>query len=189
MKTKTCTKCKETKQVSEFHKDKNRKDGLRPYCKECVRRYHHRHYEANKEKIAEKTRKYQEANKEKIAESKHRYYEANKEKINERISRWREANKEKVAEINRRRYEANKSQSNRQSNKHSRKLNNLSLELAHRQGQPWEDWEDEFVMADNGLTIYQKAVKLGRSRSSVHNKQFRLREKARNELTPDTVRV
>lgn len=34
-KTKKCNKCKEVKNISEFHKDKNRFDGLMRYCKVC----------------------------------------------------------------------------------------------------------------------------------------------------------
>ena len=33
---KTCIKCKETKELSCFTKDKNRADGLYVYCKECT---------------------------------------------------------------------------------------------------------------------------------------------------------
>lgn len=35
---KKCTKCKKTKDVSDFHKDKNRKDGYNHYCKSCVKK-------------------------------------------------------------------------------------------------------------------------------------------------------
>jgi 5-methylcytosine-specific restriction endonuclease McrA len=38
MKTKTCPNCNQTKSVTEFGKDKHRKDGLYPYCKECKNR-------------------------------------------------------------------------------------------------------------------------------------------------------
>lgn len=33
---KTCGKCKQDKELSEFHKDNTRKDKLHPYCKECL---------------------------------------------------------------------------------------------------------------------------------------------------------
>lgn len=36
---KKCTKCGETKELSEFHNDLKQKDGLRSWCKECVRAY------------------------------------------------------------------------------------------------------------------------------------------------------
>lgn len=159
MKTKTCTKCKETKPFSEFHKDNRNKDGLVSHCKSC---------------ISEKGRRYREANKEKIAESKRRHYEANKEKAIERSRRHREANKK---------------QCNRRGIKRSAEINARSLELAHRHRLPWEDWEDEFILSDNGLTNYQKAVKLGRSCRSVVERKVKLRKKSRNKLTTDTVRV
>ncbi len=37
--TKVCHKCGRELPVSEFYKDKTRKDGLRPYCKECRKEY------------------------------------------------------------------------------------------------------------------------------------------------------
>ena len=39
MLTKICSKCGEEKVVSEFSKDKSKKDGHRPNCKVCNRKY------------------------------------------------------------------------------------------------------------------------------------------------------
>jgi hypothetical protein len=39
METKTCIKCKVEKETLNFSKDRKRKDGLNPYCKQCVRDY------------------------------------------------------------------------------------------------------------------------------------------------------
>lgn len=36
---KRCSKCKEEKQTSEFHKNRTRKDGLQYRCKACLRAY------------------------------------------------------------------------------------------------------------------------------------------------------
>ena len=53
--TLTCTKCKETKPISEFHKARNRKSGHHTWCKSCVKvnskkRYDsEEHYEKRKE--------------------------------------------------------------------------------------------------------------------------------------------
>lgn len=101
----------------------------------------------------------------------------------------RERNPEKWREKTRRWREANRNQEMRLSRQYFQKRNTSSLELANRKGSPWEDWEDEFVLADNGLTAYQKAVKLERSYSSVATRRRNLKKKARNELTHDTVRV
>lgn len=174
MKTKRCSGCKETKPVSEFSKKRSAKDGLNSHCKNCRSEKSRRYYEANKEKVAERVRRYREVNKEKVAERNRKYREANKDKIAEKHRRWRVKNKR---------------QQRRTSSRFMEECNARALEMAHRQGLPWEDWEDKFVLEDNGLTNYQKAVKLGRSYRSVGNRRCRLREKTRNELTNDTVRV
>ncbi|TRX43725.1 hypothetical protein [Corynebacterium guaraldiae] len=189
MTTKRCSMCKETKPVSEFGKDRSRGDGLSYKCRKCVREKSRRYYETNKEKIAEAGRRRYEANRDKVSEQHRRYREANKEKIAEYQRRYREGNKEKLYERGRRCREINREQVRRRNKEYRKEINNRSLELAHRQGLPWEDWEYEFIMVDNGLTIYQKAVKLGRSYTSVKIQRHRIRKSARTELTTDTVRV
>lgn len=62
---KKCSKCGETKELEEFHKDKSRKDGRTSKCKVCVSAY----YQANKEKRLA----YLKANKEKITRDKRAY--------------------------------------------------------------------------------------------------------------------
>ena len=81
---KTCTKCGETKAVSEFGKNKASKDGLRPDCKACRREQQRARHQANREKVLERKRAHYQANKEKICEWQRAHYQANKEKVNER---------------------------------------------------------------------------------------------------------
>ena len=83
---KTCTKCGETKEFSEYYK----MGGGRPRsaCKSCVKAYR----EANKEAIAEQKKAYREANKEAVLEYQKAYYEANKDYYNH-ISAARRARK------------------------------------------------------------------------------------------------
>jgi len=45
---KRCTKCGETKCLTEFHKDARMKSGVRPDCKECKRAQNKKGYEENK---------------------------------------------------------------------------------------------------------------------------------------------
>ena len=163
MTNKTCSRCKETKPVSEFNKNRSSKDGLTFWCKGCKSESSRRYRETNRERVLEIERRYREANREKLAEKGRRYYEANKEK---------------VAEKGRRYYEANREQRIRQSIEKHKEVNDRSLELAHRQRQPWEDWEEEFVLADNGLTTYQKAVRLNRSYYSVCHRKRGLKQAA-----------
>lgn len=42
---KVCAKCKEPKLFTEFNKDKNRKDGLQPRCKDCRKKHHKKTYD------------------------------------------------------------------------------------------------------------------------------------------------
>lgn len=58
METKLCTKCGQVKPISEFGKNKSKKDGLQTHCKECVKLYKQQHYLDNKEYYKEKAKAY-----------------------------------------------------------------------------------------------------------------------------------
>lgn len=74
---KRCSKCGQYKDIGEFNRDKNNKDGYRSECKDCRREY----YETNKELIAEYKKEYRQANKELIAERDKKYQKENKDKV------------------------------------------------------------------------------------------------------------
>ena len=67
---KKCSKCKIQKPLTEFNKDKTKKDGLDNKCKTCKAQY----YVQNKEKIAKQQVQYRSENREKILEQKAQYY-------------------------------------------------------------------------------------------------------------------
>ena len=121
---KKCTKCGETfpRTKEFFYAQKSRKDGLRPHCKECSKKY----YINNRERSLASVRAWRES------EAGKKYYEENREEINknarERLRRkieamseeeyrqfldernskakaYREANPEKVKGWSRRKYE------------------------------------------------------------------------------------
>jgi len=54
MTVKTCTKCKIEKPINCFHKNKNEKDELKCWCKNCTKRYDNEYYINNRPKILEK---------------------------------------------------------------------------------------------------------------------------------------
>lgn len=60
MDTKLCNKCGKVKPISEFGKNKTKKDGLQSQCKECVKIYKKQHYENNKQYYIDKAKTYKE---------------------------------------------------------------------------------------------------------------------------------
>jgi hypothetical protein len=104
---KFCTKCKIEKEESEFHKNKNTKDGLNFWCKLCVKDYNmnnidkikdrkKNHYNDNKERILECKKNYDIKNKDKNLE----YRSNNKNKIKDTQKNYRDNNKEQILEYN-----------------------------------------------------------------------------------------
>jgi hypothetical protein len=72
---KTCSKCKIEKEFIEFHKHSKGKYGLNSNCKQCVKKYHKKYNQENKDK----SKKYYQENKDKINEYNKKYYQENKQ--------------------------------------------------------------------------------------------------------------
>ena len=117
---KVCSKCKIEKELVEFDKRKDSKDGLRGRCKSCRRKYVKAYRGTNKEILREKKKDYDKAynetNKEKLIKRGKAYRDANKEKLKtyhkayneankERKKAYRDANKERINEYHRERRE------------------------------------------------------------------------------------
>lgn len=58
---KTCNKCNETKDITEFAKNKTRKDGYNNICKACFKLYRDQHYQNNKDYYKEKAKNYRKS--------------------------------------------------------------------------------------------------------------------------------
>lgn len=80
-KTKKCSKCKRIKDVDEFYKNKNIKDGLCYQCKACMKKMHNNWEEKN-------------------SGYQHEWYKNNKGKKIKQQKRWVLKNKNKVAQYN-----------------------------------------------------------------------------------------
>tara|TARA_R110002020_G_C15944375_1_gene744990 strand:- start:33 stop:641 length:609 start_codon:yes stop_codon:yes gene_type:complete len=93
---KTCSKCKEQKPHSEFHKNKTRKDGLQSHCKKCQSRCAKQYYKENKEKI----KQYRKENPENKRQQQKRYYKKNAERLKKYYKQYREENIEKERQRN-----------------------------------------------------------------------------------------
>lgn len=61
--TKKCSKCKKDKELTEFHKNKSRKDGYQHICKECRIIYIHENYIKNKKAYFNRNKKTRNKNK------------------------------------------------------------------------------------------------------------------------------
>lgn len=92
MHQKQCYKCSEIKLISDFSKDKNRKDGLYPYCKSCQKERFD--LWASKKENRNTTRKcaakYYSENKDKCKE----YQIKNKKKRSDYMKKWRKKKSE-----------------------------------------------------------------------------------------------
>ena len=143
--SKTCTKCGETKPLDDFHRNKTGAGGRRPDCKECVREYKRSYYEENRDKRLEYSRRYYEENRDKVRECQRRYREENRDIINQ---------EKKIQHAQ------------------NTRISNL---LASKKGAPYSPEEDALILADNGMTTYQKAIELGRTYQSVKARKQYLR--------------
>ena len=197
--SKTCTKCGVVKPLDDFHRDKRSPDGRRSDCKECVREYKRRYLEENRDKERERNRRYHEENRDKVRERKHRYYEDNRDKVLEYKRRYYEENRDEVLEYKRRYHEENRDkrlESQRRYHEENRDILNQGSKirqaqntrtsnlLATKKGAPYSPEEDALILADNGMTIYQKAIELGRTYQSVRIRKQHLRARANQRETP-----
>lgn len=68
--TKVCAMCKQEKTLEEFNTKTSRSGASKkqPYCKDCSKAYHKKHYEKNKKDYYEKTKRYLKANQAKLLE-------------------------------------------------------------------------------------------------------------------------
>ncbi len=115
---KTCLCCLENKPLEAFHKKKQAKDGLYPYCKICKKVKDKESYEKHKDKRyaisrvwqkenIEKTRSYKQTWASNNKEVTKAWSASNREKLNEWNRAWKAANKPKVL-ANTRMRQANK---------------------------------------------------------------------------------
>lgn len=110
--TKSCSRCKIEKPITEFYSDKQKRDGFSCQCRSCIKIRQYQYRRLNPDKVKKIGKKSRQNNREKVAERKRIWQEANREKHREYSKKWREQNrevslqyyqdnKEKLSEINR----------------------------------------------------------------------------------------
>lgn len=163
--SKTCTRCGETKPLDEYHRDKRRGDGRRADCKECVRERNRRYREENRDKRRAYNRRYREENRDGLREYKRRYYEGNRDKILKYDRRYHEENRDII---------------NQEKKMRGAQYTRASNLLASKKGAPYSPQEDALILADNGMTMYQKAIELGRTYDACAGRRKYLHSRAHN---------
>ena len=92
--SKECRKCHKVKVVSEFSKDKSKKDGVCTKCKDCDNKRCKEYRKENKDKIKERNAEYYKQNTDKIKEQHSEYYKQNADKVKERNAEYYKQNAE-----------------------------------------------------------------------------------------------
>lgn len=103
---KICLRCKNDKPLSDFSKNKKRKDGLHYYCRACIKAYQaanpeigrrstKKHRDSNPLSCRASVKKYRENNPEKIQNYSKMYYEVNADAISISVKKYRRDNSEK----------------------------------------------------------------------------------------------
>lgn len=90
---KTCTKCKEEKELEDFPKHKKMKDGHINQCKVCRSAYIKQHYKNNKEQYQKNSKQWREDNKEYCQEYKKQYAKDKEEYLKEYRAAWYQGRK------------------------------------------------------------------------------------------------
>jgi len=102
--TKQCSRCKDIKPASEFHKDKTKRLGLSSTCKDCACKRSGAWYRDNPEKAAASRRRHYLEHKEEYRTHSSEYYRTHKKRHLELSKAWVASHRERAAELARRLY-------------------------------------------------------------------------------------
>jgi len=108
METKICSKCKIEKEVCEFYKHTNSKDGFRGMCKQCLKSDQQKYSKNNRDKRNSTQKKWRENNKIKLSVYRKKNYIKNSEKIKLKSKIYRLENPDKIKQQNKKYYHNNK---------------------------------------------------------------------------------
>ena len=92
METRKCTTCKEEQELSEFRKDRSRKDGIHPTCNTCNKKIQRTWYQNNKKKAQNEAKKRHAENKDQINSKRRQQRKDNPEKYREESKAYNKAN-------------------------------------------------------------------------------------------------
>lgn len=104
---KTCTKCGETKALSEYGPDRRCRDGCQARCRVCCRAYPKQRYASDQEyrdRVRARTREWYAANRDDAIAYGRNYADANRQQTRENARRWAADNRDRRREIEGRRH-------------------------------------------------------------------------------------
>lgn len=105
---KVCSCCKIEKNESEFHKRKDKKDGLRADCKKCRSKKGALYRMGNLEDLKKRKKKSDVKNRENISARGRKYYSENREILLKKAKEYGDNNKEKISEVKKLYHQKNK---------------------------------------------------------------------------------
>ena len=90
---KTCTKCGRTLPLSRFSKHSQKKDGLRPDCKDCRNAKNREYYRSNRRMVLSRQKAYADRHKDERRDYHKSYYEQNKGSVLAKNANWKMRNR------------------------------------------------------------------------------------------------
>lgn len=150
MTVKRCPTCGVTKPLDGFYRNKSRKNGRSDQCKECRKASARAYYGSAQEDV----------------KARHEAYQGNREKINAYQRAYHFANREKRNASRRERYEMI-------GDLYGDKCQEISMRHATRNGEPWSEAEDNFIINSTDRII-DDALALHRTYISVNRRRERL---------------
>lgn len=96
---KTCSKCKTPKPKTEFYKDSNKKDGLRPSCKTCSAKTAKKSYWKHIDVRRERSKTYYSETKDRQLEYSRNWYKDNRERRIAKAKEWEKNNRKARKDI------------------------------------------------------------------------------------------
>ena len=161
-----CTKCGEFKSLDEFHKQKGRKFGRRPHCKECVKKY--LQTDKGKDVHRKAVKKYEQSDKGK--ENRKKYRQSEKGKENRREYAQSDKGKEAKKKGDKKYQQSDKGKEAQKKRRQSEKRKEYMKEYLK-----------EYAQSDKGKEAKKKAAK------KYHQSEtFRITTQKRNERYKDS---
>ena len=125
---KKCSKCENILLKSNFHKNKNMKEGLQPHCISCVKQKQKQYYNKN----PDKKRKYYSFNRDRLLNKQKLYDKENRDQIKEYQKKYYLDNRDQIIEYKKQYFQQNKNKINEsyKQNVKSRRDSDLNYKLA-----------------------------------------------------------